>query len=100
MTVVEKRKATATLAAYTNGVGQGPVVITENGKPVAVLMPLENVDLESVSLSLNPKFIELIERSRARMRAEGSISSEEMRRRFGIPLKKTSRKRSTAGKKT
>ena len=45
-------------------------------------MPIQNVDLETVSLSTNPQFVELIKRSRARVRADGGISSEEMRRRF------------------
>jgi prevent-host-death family protein len=83
MKVVQKEKATATLAAYTDEVGNGPVVVTDNGKPVAVLVPIENADLETVSLSTNPRFIELTERSRASARAEGGISSKEMRRRFG-----------------
>ena len=43
------------------------------------LINLENVDLETISLSSNPKFIQLIERVRSRRRAEGGISSNEMR---------------------
>jgi prevent-host-death family protein len=82
MKVVEKEKATETLAAYADEVGNGPVVVTDQGKPVAVLVPIENADLETVALSTNRQFIELIERSRARGRAEGLISSQEMRRRF------------------
>jgi prevent-host-death family protein len=82
MKVVEKKKATATLAAYTEEVGSGPVVVTDRGKPVAVLVPIENADLETVSLSTNRRFIDLIERSRSRVRAEGGIASDEMRRRF------------------
>ncbi len=82
MKVVDKKKATATLAAYTDDVGSGPVVVTDRGKPVAVLLPIENADLETVALSTNRQFIALIERSRARLRAEGGISSKEMRRRF------------------
>lgn len=39
-------------------------------------------DMETVALSTNPHFIELIERSRTRVRAEGGISSDDMRRRF------------------
>jgi PHD/YefM family antitoxin component YafN of YafNO toxin-antitoxin module len=83
MKVVEKVKATATLAAYTEDVGNGPVVVTDQGKPVAVLLSIENADLETVALSTNRQFIDLVERSRARVRAEGAVSSEEMRRRFG-----------------
>jgi antitoxin (DNA-binding transcriptional repressor) of toxin-antitoxin stability system len=82
MKVVEKKKATATLAAYADAIVSGPVVVTDSGKPVAVLVALENADLETVSLSTNPRFIELIERSRARVRKEGAISSKAMRRRF------------------
>jgi antitoxin (DNA-binding transcriptional repressor) of toxin-antitoxin stability system len=83
MKFVEKEQATETLAAYTTEVGNGPVIVTDQGKPVAVLMPIENADLETVTLSTNRQFIELIERSRARVRKEGGISGEEMRRRFG-----------------
>lgn len=42
----------------------------------------EDLMREAVSLGTNPKFIDLIERSRARVRSEGTVSSEEMRRRF------------------
>lgn len=82
MKVIDKKKATGTLAAYADKIDAGPVVVTDAGKPVAVLVPIENTDLETVSLSTNPKFIELIERSRARVRNEGAVSSKEMRRRF------------------
>ena len=82
MKVVEKADATATLAEYASDIGSGPVVVTSQGQPVAVLVSIENTDLETISLSTNPQFIDLIERSRARVRAEGGIPSEEMRRRF------------------
>ncbi|MCL4693038.1 MAG: hypothetical protein KJ060_11080 [Candidatus Hydrogenedentes bacterium] len=45
-------------------------------------MSLESTDLETASLSTNPSFLDLIERSRASVRSEGALSSEEMRRRF------------------
>jgi hypothetical protein len=51
-----------------------------------VMLPLDDVDLESISLGTNPAFIALIERSRARARDEGEVSAEEMRRRvLGMP---------------
>jgi PHD/YefM family antitoxin component YafN of YafNO toxin-antitoxin module len=83
MKVVEKGSATATLAAYMEDVGNEPLVVTDQGKPVAILMPIDNADLETVALSTSRQFIDLVERSRARVRAEGGISSEEIRRRFG-----------------
>jgi predicted phage gp36 major capsid-like protein len=45
---------------------------------VAALVSISNADIETVSLSNNPKFLNLIERSRARQKSEGGISSEEM----------------------
>ncbi len=82
MKVIEKSDATATLAEYADEMESGALIVTEQGLPVAALVSIENVDLETVGLSTNPKFIELIERSRARVRSEGGVSSEEMRRRF------------------
>lgn len=43
---------------------------------------------ETISLSTNPKFLRIIELSRKRQRKEGSISSDEMRRRLGILRKR------------
>lgn len=82
MKVVEKQDATRTLADYATEIGSGPVVITDHGQPVAALVSLENTDLETVSLSTNSRFLDLIERSRSRARDEGGVSADEMRRRF------------------
>lgn len=82
MKVIDKANATATLAEYTAEIASGAVIVTSEGRPVAALVPIENADLETVSLSTNREFLELIERSRARTRADGGISSKEMRGRF------------------
>jgi hypothetical protein len=52
------------------------------GQPMAALVPIENADLETASLSTNRQFLNLIERARTRAKTEGAISSEEIRRRF------------------
>jgi prevent-host-death family protein len=85
MKTLELKTATASLAEYAKDVATEPVILTVDGKPVAALVPIENADLETVTLSTHPKFLALIERSRARQKAEGGISSEEMRRRLGLP---------------
>jgi len=82
MKVVEKADATATLAEYAANIASGPVVVTNQGQPVAVLVAVVDADLETIALGTNPEILDLIERSRARVRAEGGLSSEEMRRRF------------------
>ena len=79
MKTVEVAKATLPLADYTKKVKKEPVIITREGKPVAALVGISNADIETVSLSNNPKFLNLIERSRARQKSEGRISTEEMR---------------------
>ena len=91
MKTLEMDKATASLAEYARDVGKEPVIVTANGKPVAALMPIENADLETVTLSTHPQFIALIERSRARQKAEGGISNLEMRRRLNIKPRAHSR---------
>ena len=83
MKALELAEATAPLADYARELEE-PVILTVEGKPVAALMSIEGADWETVTLSTNPKFLALIEHSRARQRAEGGISSAEMRQRLGL----------------
>jgi len=87
MKTLEMTKATAPLAQYARNAAKEPLVLTEDGKPIAALVSVEDADWESISLSTNPKFIALIERSRARQKAEGGISPAEMRRRLSRPAR-------------
>lgn len=84
MKTLELTKATAPLADYVRHMGKGPMVFTSRHKPIAALILVKNTDLEDLLLSANPKFMAMIERSRARHKSEGGISSEEMRRRLGL----------------
>jgi len=85
MKTLEMAKATGPLAQYAEKAAKEPLVLTVDGKPVVALVSVEDADWESVSLSTNPKFIALIERSRARLRAGKGISPAEMRRRLSRP---------------
>jgi antitoxin (DNA-binding transcriptional repressor) of toxin-antitoxin stability system len=84
MKTVDIDQATAPLADYARDLENEPVILTRDGNPIAALTTLENVDWETISLSTNPKFIELIERIRAQQMAEGGYSSEEVRDMFGL----------------
>jgi len=84
MTLVEMKEAKESVARYATQSRESPVVFTSKGKPVAALMDLHNVDWETLSLSLNPEFIAIIEKSRKRHRRDGGVSSQEMRRRLGV----------------
>jgi prevent-host-death family protein len=92
MKTLDVSKATLPLSDYAKKVKKEAVVVTKRGKPVAALVNITNADIETVSLSSNPKFIALIERSRAKQKAQGGISSEEMRRRL------EKKRRSTQGR--
>jgi len=84
MKTVELMEATAPLSEYAQNIDQEPVILTLDGEPVAALISLEKIDLETIILSNHPEFLRLIERSRARQKAEGGISSENMRQRLGL----------------
>jgi len=91
MKTLELVQATAPLVEYAQQLSREPVILTVDGKPVAALMSIEDTDWETVALSTHPRFLALIERSRARQKAEGGISSTEMRRR--LRLEKTTHSR-------
>lgn len=55
-----------------------PFIITRNGQPVAALFPVEDGDVESLKLSINPKFIDIIEKSRKNQKQEGRIFLEDI----------------------
>ncbi len=58
---------------------EGSVIITRNGQPCAVLMPVtEDTDLEIVALSQNRRFWKLYDASLARAHEEGWTSLEEL----------------------
>ena len=84
MKTIEIAKAKSPLADYAKKVTREPVIVIANGKPVAALVGIKNADIETVSLSNNPRFLALVERSRKRQKTKGGISTEEMRLRLGI----------------
>ena len=77
-------EATQPLADYAQDSSAGPIVVTVNGQPVAVVIGTENIDLETLSLTTNPQFLALIEKSRQRQKKEGGLSSQEMRQLLGL----------------
>jgi prevent-host-death family protein len=84
---VDMAEATEALSTYARKVRREPLVVTRRGKPVLALMPLSDADRESLAVSTNPKFIAIMERSRARCKPGQGISTEEMRRRLALRRK-------------
>ena len=69
------------LADYIADLRDETVVLTKGNRAVAAIVPLKNVDRESLALSQHPEFLELIARSRAEFAAGRTISLEGMKRR-------------------
>ena len=69
------------LADYVADLGDEAVLLTEGNRAVAAIVPLKNVDRESLALSQHPEFLDLIARSRADFAAGRIISLIEMKRR-------------------
>lgn len=88
---IDIAEATRPLAEYAQQADTGPLVVTANGKPIAVILPIEHADVETITLSESPQFLAIIERSRARQKREGGLTSAQVRKRLGLPdEKKTS----------
>ncbi len=61
-------------------------IIAKKGKPIAAILPISGVDLETASLSLDPRFIEVLQRGRESLWAHGGLSTEEVAAELGIDL--------------
>ncbi len=69
----------ARLSAYVDEcAAHGPIVITRNGKAVAVLMvPSDDDDLERLLLERSPRFQAMLNRSRQSIRNGEGLSEED-----------------------
>jgi prevent-host-death family protein len=69
----------ARLSAYVDQAGvEGPVIITRNGKAVALLLvPKDDQDMEALVLSRSPRFRALIDRSRQSIQQGKGLSADE-----------------------
>ena len=78
MRVASLAEVKAKLSAYVQEAGEsGPVLVTRNGKAVAVIVaPTDDDDLECLLLSRSPRFRRLLEKSR-RSIAAGQGQSHE-----------------------
>ena len=95
----------ARLSAYVDECGaEGPVVITRNGKAVAVLLtPYDDDDLERLLLGRSPRFQALLNRSRKSIQEGKGLSEKDFweavrkraREQKDAPAKRRRTKRST-----
>jgi prevent-host-death family protein len=69
----------ARLSAYVDKAGtEGPVIITRNGKPAAVLLaPKDEEELERLVLAYSPRFQALLGKSRRSIKLGKGVSHQE-----------------------
>jgi prevent-host-death family protein len=79
MKIAPLAEVKAQLSAYIEQCAtQGPIVITRNGRAVAVLLaPTDDDDLEGSLLSRSPRFRSLLERSRESIKQGDDLLDEE-----------------------
>ncbi len=65
-------------SAYVKAAEQGPVVVTRNGKPVAVVLAVTDEDeLERLMMAHSPRLQALLEAARQRIQAGAGIPNEQ-----------------------
>jgi len=68
----------ARFSAYLKASEEGPVIVTRNGKPVAVLLAVEDeAALEGLILAYSPQFQRLLQAARRQLRKTGGIEHAE-----------------------
>jgi prevent-host-death family protein len=78
MRIASVAEMKAQLSAYVKASEQGPVVVTRNGKPVAVLLGVEHEDeLERLVLAYSKRFRSVLEAARQQIREGGGIPHDQ-----------------------
>jgi len=94
MRTVSVVKASDSLGKYAKSFKREIVVVTRGKRALAALVPLINVDQESLALSMPPEFLALVKKARGELAAGRSLSLAEMRERVLNPrLRRTARAR-------
>jgi len=69
----------ARFSAYIKQVQTAPVIITKNGRPVAVMVGISDEDdIERVMLAISPKFQALLDKAEKRIQETGGISHDDV----------------------
>ena len=80
--------ASDSLGKYAKALKREIVVVTRGKRALAALVPLRNVDRESLALSMHPEFLALVKKARAELAAGRSLSLAEIRKRV-LPTDET-----------
>lgn len=94
MKIAPVAEVKAKLSAFVEESQAGPVVITRNGKPVAVLVAVQNEDdLEGVLLAHSPKLRAILDTGRRQIQTGAGMPHEDVWREAGGPARKPARRK-------
>ena len=100
MRVASVTEVASDFAGYLKASEQGPVVVTRNGKPVAVLLRTgSQEDLERLLMGHSPKLQAILEAARKRFRAGAGIPHETFWKEVDAEKAGRSKKRGSTRKK-
>jgi PHD/YefM family antitoxin component YafN of YafNO toxin-antitoxin module len=80
MKTIELSTAYQPFSAYAEEFVDEEVILTLNGRVIAVVIALKDLDSESLSLSTNPVFMAIIQQAREEFKVGKTVSLEEMKR--------------------
>lgn len=70
-------------SSYIDASQESPVIVTRNGKPVAMIVGIhDSDDLDSLLLAHNPRFVRLLEEARERVKVKGAVPLSEFRQKL------------------
>ncbi|HEX9731082.1 MAG TPA: type II toxin-antitoxin system Phd/YefM family antitoxin [Thermoanaerobaculia bacterium] len=78
MKIAPVAEVKAHFSEYLKETENGPVVVTRNGRPAAVMIAVgeDEDDLERLVLAYSPRFREVLRRSREQIRETGGVGHE------------------------
>jgi prevent-host-death family protein len=90
MKIASVAEVKAKFSGYLKASQQGPVVVTKNGKPVAMLLSITDEDeIERMLLAYSPKFQSILEVAEQQIREGKGISHEDFWQEIGSETPKT-----------
>lgn len=79
MKIASMTAVKAQFSAYVKASEGGPVVVTRNGRPVAVLVGVQDEEeIERLLLAYSPRLRSILDRSRGQIREGKGIGHEEL----------------------
>ena len=84
MKTVDINDASASLSEYARNLASEPLVVTDAGRTIAALIPIEDDDVDAMRLASHQQFVAILEKARAQRIAGKTLSSDDVRRELGL----------------